>query len=82
MKLNIEELARKSGIDCDSLPAVSRGPVYVATPEELEAFARLIVEQCACVCDSKYQIRSDVGFPREASTARALRDAIRKLLED
>ncbi len=34
-------------------------------------------ERCAKLCDSKYEKHAANGFPREASTARALASAIR-----
>lgn len=34
-------------------------------------------EECATLCDEKHALRSADGFPREASTARALAAAIR-----
>ena len=39
-------------------------------------------EACAQVCDAKHAIRSKDGFPREASTARALAKEIRQRTTD
>jgi len=50
--------------------------------DALMAFSKALVERCAAVCEDKYQTRSIGGFPREASTARALRDEIHNLIDD
>ena len=51
------------------------------TPDTLRSFAELVAaaerEECATLCDEKHALRSADGFPREASTARALAAAIR-----
>jgi len=38
-----------------------------------------VLEEAAKVCDEKYNTHAANGFPREASTARALAAAIRAL---
>lgn len=53
MKLNIEELAREAGFksrDGRTRVQHSNGS-FVVVDGELEAFARLIVERCATICD-------------------------------
>lgn len=84
MKLNIEELAREAnlsyliGIGDDDETRM----YYGAWPEQLKAFASLIVERCAVECDELFDERAAGGFPREASSARTLSIRIRNLLED
>ena len=41
--------------------------------------AGIVLEEAAKVCDEKYNTHAANGFPREASTARALAAAIRAL---
>ena len=53
--------------------------VYVPKQEVQEA-TRQAMERCSALCDAKYLVRHAQGLPREASTARNLRDAIRALL--
>lgn len=50
------------------------------TAAQLQEAARLAMERCAALCDAKYLVRHAQGLPREASTARNLRDAIRALI--
>lgn len=47
--------------------------------DELEIKISNSVEECARVCDSKYELRRMQGFAREASAARALAKEIREL---
>ena len=47
MTLDIEKLAREAGID----QTISREPVWIATQEDLERFAALVLEQAAQKCE-------------------------------
>lgn len=75
MKLNVEKLAREAklsyliGIGDDDETRM----YYEAWPEQLEAFARLIVERCAVECDS------EVGW---TNNAEIFAEKIRNMLED
>lgn len=53
--MNIEELARQAGIDLEVHMPISRGPIWIATQQELEAFAALVLEQAAKACDDQDQ---------------------------
>lgn len=54
--------------------------------EDLERFYALAyrqgLEDAAKVCDAKHEVRARDGFPREASTARALSKEIRDLKKE
>ena len=44
-----------------------------------ERFEKLVREECAQVCDAKFEARAADGFAREVATARALADEIRSM---
>jgi len=78
MAIDVERLMLKAG---HMLP-----PGAVLKPAERKAIEDLIrvvraeaLEEAAKVCDEKYNTHAANGFPREASTARALAAAIRAL---
>lgn len=63
---------------CDENGYYDRYATMLAWSAWQEA-TRQAMERCAAMCDAKFLVRSAQGFPREASTARNLRDAIRAL---
>ena len=83
MKLDFEALAKEVGIELhwgvdDNGDSKQ---YYDAWPEQLEAFARLIVERCAVACEAQeysyWRASEDQDF-----TPQDCADAIRNLLED
>jgi hypothetical protein len=44
-------LAKLANIDIEHHVSLSREPVWIATPDELAAFAALVLEEAAKVCD-------------------------------
>lgn len=75
MKLNIEEIAKEAGLDLEDFIFTCSDPVWIATQDELKAFARLIVERCADM-DFSLQLRFSHEEDNEISKA------MRQLLED
>lgn len=49
MNEQIKLLARCAEIDYELKPEIARVPVWIATDEELEQFAELIIRECASV---------------------------------
>ena len=78
MKLNIEELAVQAGgsVVGDSDPQCWSG-LLSFEKEELEAFARLIVERCSQECESLFDLDDDSCNEAEKCAA-----AIRNLMGD
>lgn len=83
-----QEFEAWAGSDQSWLPNVKRGRngVYtsLATGAAWHAWqeaSRLALERCADLCNVRFKEREYGGFPREASTARSLRDAIRALAD-
>lgn len=83
MKLNIEELAVQAGgsVVGDSDPQCWSG-LLSFEKEELEAFARLIVERCSQECDDLAGHLLAFHDRQGANIAVSLRDSIRNLMED
>ena len=77
MKLNIEGLAREAGFKSRNglIRVQHSNGSFVVIDEEIEAFARLIVERCAVTVES-LDCAHRCGVGTETATA------IRKLLED
>lgn len=48
----------------------------------LAKFAALVMEECAEMCDARYEKRAAEGLPREAANSRSLADAIRSAAKD
>ena len=78
MKLDIEAMAREAGFKQRGgiVRTVHSNGSFVVINDELEAFARLIVERCADECDG-LSFRSDRPYGSIDCAA-----AIRNLLED
>jgi hypothetical protein len=53
MNDRIKQLAEKAEIDYGPRPEIARAPVWIATDEELEKFAELIIQECAHLSDCK-----------------------------
>lgn len=81
MKLNIEELAREARFKSRNgfIRVQHTNGSFVVIDEELEAFARLIVERCAAVCDKEQREWSEFSDGHVAFRETAA--AIRNLLE-
>jgi hypothetical protein len=47
----IDQLAKLANIDLEHHVSIGREPVWMATPDELAAFAALVLEEAARVCD-------------------------------
>ena len=52
MTIDVIRLAREANIDLEHHVSIGRGPVWIATQDELERFTALIMEECAKVCES------------------------------
>ncbi|HET8695003.1 MAG TPA: hypothetical protein VFM33_10085 [Aquabacterium sp.] len=75
MKIDVDRLAVL--IEDAAIRYAGCSPVdFRPTAKEIAA---LVLEEAAKVCDEKYNTHAANGFPREASTARALAAAIRAL---
>lgn len=80
MKLNIEELAREAELSLH-WGADDNGDAkqyYDAWPEQLEAFALLVVERCAV---EVYNATDNMHEERDMVLKEVTAEAIRKLLE-
>jgi hypothetical protein len=51
----IDQLAKLANIDLENHVSLSREPVWIATPDELERFAALLLEEAARCCDEVSQ---------------------------
>ena len=51
MNERIKELAEQAKIDYELLPEIAREPVWVALDDELENFAKLIINECLTICE-------------------------------
>ena len=75
MKIDVDRLA---GLIEDAAIRYAGGCPIDFRPTAKE-IAGIVLEEAAKVCDEKYNTHAANGFPREASTARALAAAIRAL---
>jgi hypothetical protein len=84
MKLDIEALAREAGFGSELWLGHETPPGYFDSLPLLEAFARLIVERCAAVCDELPAPASCTGVERSLwdVATMAAGDAVLKLMED
>ena len=82
MKLNIEELAREAGFKSRNgfIRVQHSNGSFVVIDEELEDFARRIVERCAVTAQHANDWRGGHGEPGKLS-GEELATVIRKLLE-
>lgn len=53
MNKKIKLLAKQAEIDYELRPEIARAPVWIATDDELEQFAELIVRECAKLVEDK-----------------------------
>ena len=51
MTIDVARLAREANIDLEHHVSIGRGPVWIATQDELERFAVLVMEEDAKVCE-------------------------------
>ena len=51
MTIDVIRLAKEANIDLEHHVSIGREPVWIATQDELERFAALVVEECAKVCE-------------------------------
>lgn len=73
-------IERHTGKPCSGEPFDDLAALLSATSQPSEAeIRRKALEEAAKVCDAKFNVRAEGGFPREASTARALAEEIRAL---
>ena len=87
----VEQMAREVGLDGgeDVCGLSGKGPsdrvAYVGEypcGDILRAFAALVMEECAAMCDARYEKRAAEGLPREAANSRNLAIAIRAAAKD
>ena len=52
MNIDVIRLAREANIDLEHYVSIGREPVWIATQDELERFAALVMEEDAKVCET------------------------------
>jgi hypothetical protein len=65
----IDQLAKLANIDLEHHVSLSREPVWIATPDELAAFAALVLEEAAKGCDDLIDKREEARAALRAAKA-------------